>query len=191
MAARKPRPTKAQLAERRAAEWELYCRGWTMPQLAERYGLDVSTISDDLKVYREAIPAQTRESMVERHHTTLADITRRLDALSRLNPPPVVAGKDGTPVMDPETREWVRDYSTQVTALRELRATLAQEAKLAGLNAADKVEVTGSVTFEGSVDAELQELANQLGLQGPVLPPRGHADEVSEGVRGSDADATP
>jgi hypothetical protein len=187
---RKPRPTKAQLAERRAAEWELYCRGWTMPQIGEHYGLDDSTISDDLRQYRDALPPQTREQMIDRHHTTLADITRRLDELSRLDPPPVVAGKDGTPVMDPETRQWVRDYSTQVTALRELRATLAQEAKLAGLNAADKVEVTGNVTFEGSVDAELQELANQLGLQGPVLPPRGHADEVSEGVRGSDADAT-
>jgi hypothetical protein len=186
---RKPRLTKAQLAERRAAEWELYCRGWTMPQIGEHYGLDDSTISDDLRLYRDALPPQTREQMIDRHHTTLADITRRLDALSRLNPPPVVAGKDGAPVIDPETREWVRDYSTQVTALRELRATLAQEAKLAGLNAADKVEVTGSVTFEGSVDAELQELANQLGLQGPVLPSSYAADEVSEGAESADTNS--
>jgi len=94
------------------------------------------------------------------------------------------------PVMDPETQEWVRDYSLQVTALRELRATLAQEAKLAGLNAADKVEVTGNVTFEGSVDAELQALADQLGLQGPVLPARYDAAVLSEGAGSPRTDST-
>lgn len=181
------RLSKAKLAERRAAEWELYCRGWTQPQIAEHFGIDPSTVSDDFKAYRAAMPKQTRDQMIDRHHETLADITRRLDELSRLDPPPVVAGKDGMPVMDPETRQWVRDYSTQVTALRELRATLAQEAKLAGLNAADKVEVSGSVTVAGSVDAELNELAAQLGMQDPIALPSGYAQAgLSEGV-GSDA----
>jgi hypothetical protein len=183
------RLSKAKLAERREAEWELYCGGWTMPQIARHYGLDVSTISDDLRVFRDALPAQTREQMIDRHLTKLADITRRLDAIAALKAPPVTAGTYGEVVRDPETNEVVRDYGGQITALRELRTTLAQEAKLAGLNAADKVEVSGSVAVVGSVDAELQALADQLGMQDPTaLPARCAEDERSEGVRGSDAD---
>lgn len=176
------RLTKAELAERRAAEWELYCRGWTMPQIAREYGLDVSTISDDLRVYRDSVPQQTREQMIERHHETLADITRRLDEISRLMPPPVVAGKDGLPVYDPITKQPVRDYGPQMAALRELRTTLAQEAKLAGLNAADKVEVSGEITVEGSVDAEIRRLTEQLGIQDPAeLAARCAQDELTQG----------
>lgn len=174
-----PRLSKAKLAERRAAEWALYCQGWTQPQIAEHFKIDQSTVSDDFKAYREAMPALSRETMIQRHHDTLADITRRLDEISRLDAPPVTAGKDGDVVRDPETGEVVRDYGAQVTALGQIRATLAQEAKLAGLNAADKVEVSGSVTVAGSVDAELNELAAQLGM---ALPSGPSPAEVSEGA---------
>lgn len=163
-----PRLSKAKLAERRAAEWELYVKGWTMPQIAREYGLDVSTISDDLRMYREALPELDRQQMIQRHHDTLADITKRLDEISRLEAPPVTAGKDGDVVIDPDTGQIVRDYGAQITALGQIRATLAQEAKLAGLNAADKVEVSGSVTVNGPVDQELAELAAQLGIADPA-----------------------
>lgn len=162
------RISKARLAERRAEEWELYVKGWTQPQIAAKYGLDASTVSDDLRVYREALPPQTRETMIQRHHDTLASITRRLEEIAAMPAPPVTAGKDGLPVYDPETRQLVRDYGGQAAALRELRATLAQEAKLAGLNAADKVEVSGNVTVNGPVDQELAELAAQLGIADPA-----------------------
>lgn len=174
-----PRLSKAKLAERRAAEWELYLKGWTQPQIAAHFGIDNSTVSDDFKVYRESLPALSRETMIQRHHDTLADITRRLDEISRLDAPPVTAGKDGTLVVDPKTGQIVRDYGAQIAALGQIRATLAQEAKLAGLNAADKVEVSGSVTVAGSVDAELNELAAQLGM---ALPSGCAQDEVSEGA---------
>ncbi len=165
------RLSKAKLAERRAAEWELYLKGWTQPQIAARFGLDPSTVSDDFKAYRDALPQTPREEMIQRHHDTLASITKRLEEIAAMPAPPVTAGKDGLPVYDPETRQVVRDYAGQATALAQIRATLAQEAKLAGLNAADKVDVSGSVTVNGPVDQELEELANQLGLSTPVLPP--------------------
>lgn len=171
-----PRLSKAKLAERRAAEWELYCQGWTQPQIAEHFGLDQSTVSDDFRAYREALPELSRETMVQRHHDTLASITKRLEEIAAMPAPPVTAGKDGLPVYDPETRQVVRDYAGQATALAQIRATLAQEAKLAGLNAADKVEVTGTVEIQGSVDAELERLAEQLGT---VRPARRAQDESS------------
>lgn len=182
------RLTKAELAERREAEWGLYVNGWTMPQIAKHYGLDVSTISDDLRMYRDAIPAQTRDQMIERHHAKLADITRRLEEIAAMPAPPVTAGAQGLPVIDPDTREVVRDYGGIATALREIRATLAQEAKLAGLNAADKVEVSGKVEVQGSVDAELELLAAQLGT---VLPSGYAPAGLSEGTGSADTNITP
>lgn len=181
------RISKVKLAERREAEWAMYVNGWTMPQIARHQQLDVSTISDDLRMFREALPENTREQMIERHHAKLADIAKRLEEIAAKPAPPVTAGAYGAPVVDPDTGAIVRDYAGQAAALREIRATLAQEAKLAGLNAADKVEVSGSVTFVGSVDQELQELADQLGLLDPTALPAGCTPaELSEGV-GSDA----
>lgn len=174
----KRRWNKAQLAERRRIGWELYCQGWTQYQIAEHFEIDQSTVSDDFKAYRDAVPPQTREQMIQRHHDTLASITKRLEEIAAKPAPPVTAGAQGLPVYDPETREAVRDYAGIATALRELRATLAQEAKLAGLNAADKVEISGEITVEGSVDAEIRRLSEQLGIQDPAdLPPSFAADE--------------
>ena len=188
------RLSKVKLAERRAAEWELYVKGWTMPQIAKHYRLEVSTISDDLRVYREALPELDRQQMIQRHHDTLASITKRLEEIAAMPAPPVTAGKDGDIVRDPTDIDpltgkgrIVRDYGGQATALAQIRATLAQEAKLAGLNAADKVEVSGSVTIADSVDAELQALADQLGM---IPGASQSADGLSEGVEGSDANST-
>jgi len=182
------RISKVKLAERREAEWELYVNGWTMPKIAKHYGLDVSTISDDLRTYRDAMPSATREQMIERHHAKLADIAERLEAIAAKPAPPVTAGKDGDIVRDPTDIDpltgkgrIVRDYGAQAAALREIRATLAQEAKLAGLNAADKVEVSGNVTVDGPVDQELAALAAQLGMTTPVDPSRYAAGELSQG----------
>lgn len=173
------RISKVKLDQRREAEWELYVNGWTMPKIAKHYGLDVSTISDDLREYRTALPSATREQMIERHHAKLADIAERLEAIAAQPAPPVTAGQYGAPVVDPDTGAIVRDYGAQAAALREIRATLAQEAKLAGLNAADKLDVSGSVTVNGPIDQELEELANQLGLSTAVLPSSFAADESS------------
>lgn len=176
--------TRARLAERRAEAWGLYCRGWTQYEIAEHFGLDQSTVSDDLRTFQDALPQQTREQLIAQQLTGLAGITKRLAELAELTPPPVTAGAYGAVVLDPETSEIVRDYGGQITALREWRATLAQLAKLAGLNAADKLEVSGSVTIADSVDAELQALADQLGT---TALPSGYAPaELSEDAGSAD-----
>lgn len=184
--AAKRRWNKTQLAARRQESWELYVNGWTQYQIAEHFEIDQSTVSDDLRLFKDAIPRQTREQMIERHHAKLADITRRLEEIAAMPAPPVTAGTYGAPVIDPDTGAIVRDYAGIATALREIRATLAQEAKLAGLNAADKVEVSGKVEVQGSVDAELERLAAQLGT---VLPSGYAPAELSEGAGSADTNS--
>lgn len=179
--------TKAELIERRAQGWELYVQGWTQREIAEHFGIDQSTVSDDLREYRSGVPKQTREQLIEKHQASLAWATRELRELHDLPAPPVTAGAMGDLVRDPLTDEIVRDYGLKRQTVLDLVRLQEREAKLLGLNAADRVEVSGNVTFEGSVDAELQALADQLGT---VQADERSADEVSEGVRGADADST-
>lgn len=174
------RLSKVRLAERRAEEWDLYVRGKTQPEIARMYGLDTSTICDDLRIHAEGMPPQARNTVIRRHEETIAWAIDELRRLVVLDGVPVTAGKDGYVVMDPETHQVVRDYGARFTAIREVRGYLDREAKLLGLNAADKVEVSGSVTFEGSVDAELQELADQLGMNGPVRTDEQSANELNQ-----------
>jgi hypothetical protein len=181
------RISKARLAQRRAEEWELYVRGKTQQQIADQFSLDHSTVSDDLRIHAESMTPQSRETAVKRHEETIAWAVDQLRELALLDGAPVTAGKDGQVVYDPESGAVVRDYAGRFTAIRELRGYLDREAKLLGLNAADKVEVSGAVTVEGSVDAEIRKLTEQLGIQDPaVLPPSFAPAELSEGV-GSDA----
>jgi hypothetical protein len=185
-----PRLSKAKLAERRAEEWELYCQGWTQPQIAAKFEIDQSTVSDDLRLYREAFPPESREQRIAAHQAGLAWATRRLRELAEKPAPPVTAGALGQLVRDPLTDEVVRDYGLQRQAALDLVRLQEREAKLLGLNAADKVEVSGSVTVAGSVDAELNELAAQLGMQDPTaLPSSFVAAELLECVGSDDTNS--
>lgn len=188
------RLSKARLAERRAQAWELYVGGKTQYQIADQFGLDQSTVSDDLRIHADSMTPQSRDTAVKRHEETIAWAVDQLRELAKMEGAPVTAGKDGNVVRDPERIDpvtgrhaVVRDYTGRFTAIRELRGYLDREAKLLGLNAADKVEVSGAVTVEGSVDAEIRKLTEQLGIQDPAVLPAGYAqDGLSEGV-GSDA----
>jgi hypothetical protein len=177
------RLNKRQLDERRRQGWDLYVAGWTQRQIAEKFGIDQSTVSDDFAALRAETPRQTREQLIEKHQAGLAWATKRLRELAEKPAPPVTAGAQGEIVRDPLTGEIVRDYGLQRQAALDLVRLQEREAKLLGLNAADVVEHTGTVTVAGSVDAELNELAAKLGMQDPAaLPPRYDAAGLSEGV---------
>jgi transcriptional regulator with XRE-family HTH domain len=178
--------SKAELVERRAEAWDLYVQGWTQREIGKHLDVDQSTISDYLRDYRADQPKQTREQLIEKHQAALAWATRRLRELAEKPAPPVTAGQHGDIVRDPLTSEIVRDYSLQRQAALDLVRLQEREAKLLGLNAADVVEVTGSVTVAGSVDAELNELAAQLGM---ALPSGCTPTEVSEGVASADTNS--
>jgi len=179
--------TRAELIERRREGWDLYVAGWTQRQIAEKFGIDQSTVSDDFAALRAETPRQTREQLIEKHQEGLAWATKRLRELAEKPAPPITAGAQGLIVHDPRTGEIVRDYALQRQAALDLVRLQEREAKLLGLNAADVVEHTGTVTVAGSVDAELNELAAKLGMQETaVVPPCYVAEGLSEGV-GSDA----
>lgn len=156
--------TDDRLQARRAEAWTLYCRGWTQRQLSERYGVTQSAISHDLKTYRESMPPVDREEMRRMHLDGTARIKRALHEIAERTPAPMVAGKDGLPVTDPVTGEYVRDYSARMAAYDRLLKVQEREAKLMGLDAAAKVEHSGEVAVVGSIEQEIARLAAQLGV---------------------------
>lgn len=162
------RMTKAELAARQAESWDLYVKGWTQAEIGAKFDLDQSVVSRDLAEYRKSIPSQTREQLIEKHQAGLAWATKRLRELHELEAPPITAGKDGDVVIDPETGAIVRDYGLQRQTALDLVRLQEREAKLAGLDAAAKVEHSGEVAIVDSVNAELARLAESLGIQDTV-----------------------
>ena len=99
---------------------------------------------------REKIAAQPtdidalRQESLDLYH----DIQRRMQALADLNGAPVTAGKDGDVVLDPEDGSVVRDFSARMQALRLAADADKEIRKLHGLDAATKIEHSGSVRYE-------------------------------------------
>lgn len=97
---------------------------------------------------REQIPTPVLDEMRQETLELYAEMNRRALEMVDLIPAPLVAGKDGDLVVDPDTGEYVRDYSGRIKALDFALKVSAERRKLMGLDAAQKVETTGSVRFE-------------------------------------------
>lgn len=172
-----PRQTKSQiqaaairLGERRAEAYHLWITGKTQRFIAEHLGISQQVVSDDVNAYRDSIPAEDRDQMRRDQVQRLQGLRDAMYELATKDGTPITAGKDGDLVIDPDTGQAARDYSTRIQATREISKLDEREAKLLGLNAADKVEVSGSVAIVGSVEQELQKLADELGLNDPSAP---------------------
>ena len=131
---------------------EIYRRymvyGDSQQAIANRFGISQQRVSDILAAATDEVKAQTQQELIRQSQARLAEITARYVELADKVPAPVTAGKDGIVLVDPETKEVVRDYALQLAALAGLRATDAELAKRMGLNAPDKAVVQTSVRYE-------------------------------------------
>lgn len=160
-----PGRSAAEVAAIRRLCWERSCQGWTQDRIAQELGITQTSVSTHLAAFRKAMTPVDRELLRQQHHERARMAHEALSKLAGNNGAPVTAGKDGVVVYDPVTGEVVRDYAGIIAAWRELRAWDEREAKLANLDEqVHKVEQTIDVTVHDSVDAELQALANELGL---------------------------
>jgi hypothetical protein len=144
--------------------WDLYVRGMSQARIGDQYGITQQAVSERLRRYRASIP---EEDLVQRRRAHLDGAlaaTAELWALAHREGAPVAVGKDGVPMRDPVSGEWVRDYSARVNALKELRAWQERESKLLGLDAATKLDVSATVVQTSAVDQEIAELSRLLGV---------------------------
>lgn len=140
--------------------WRLYCQGWTLEALAERDGKSVSTVSEALQQVRDSIPEDTREAVVAEVRDFYRELRKRAMEIAELLPAPMVAGKDGTPVVDPTTGAFVRDYSGRLTAMKTAADMADRERKMLGLDAAVKVEQV--ITDQSAADKAAAEAGKRL-----------------------------
>lgn len=138
-----------QLDEREAEVYRLrVVNRLTQQQVADRLKISQQRVSQIEADARAKLPpldldAMRRESL-ELHYET----QRKALALADMIGVPVTAGKDGDLVVDPTSGEFVRDYSLRLAALDTARKADIEIRKLHGLDAATKIEQSGSVRYE-------------------------------------------
>lgn len=134
------------LEGRNGVIWRDYCAGRTQEALAVEHGISQARVSQIISQVRDSIPEEIREEEVQRSLEMLRELRAGALEIWRSRAAPVTAGKDGTPVMDPEHGEWVRDHTGRLRALETALKVDLRISQLLGLDAATKLDhtVTGA-----------------------------------------------
>jgi len=122
--------------------WEEHCRGVTLRTIAAREGVSVATVHSAIKQVRNSIPEVQREEIRKDIHDLYQHIMREALEIAHMLPPPVVAGKDGKAIEDPENPDLVhRDYSGRLRALETAAAMADRARKMFGVDEATKIDL--------------------------------------------------
>lgn len=122
--------------------------GWTQERCAEHFGISQQRVAEIIAQVRASIPEDSKADLVRASMDLINEVKARALEIADMLPAPVVAGKDGEPVMDPETGQWVRDFSGRLRALETALKADDTLAKRLGLDAASKIESTATVRYE-------------------------------------------
>lgn len=138
------------LEGRNGEVWQRYAiHGWTQARIAEHFGISqarVSTIITEIGKTLSAAP--DGQELIKKSYDFLLDVQRRVMEIADLAGAPVAVGKDGEILYDPDTGAVVRDFSGRLRALETAMKVDAQVAKRFGLDAPDKVQVSGEMKYE-------------------------------------------
>lgn len=129
------------LEERDWTWWTEWISGRTQAAIARDAGVDQSTVSRAIDRVRAVIPESDKEELVRRSVDMLLELQAGALDVWRLAPAPMVAGKDGDYVLDPETQEYVRDHSGRLAALKAAVGVNESVRRLMGLDAAQKLDM--------------------------------------------------
>lgn len=139
---RRPDPERPDLEGRNGRIWRDYCAGKTQAALAAEHGISQGRVSQIISQVRASLPKEDRAEELERSLEMLHELRAGALEVWRMAAAPVTAGKDGDPVMDPETGEWVRDHGGRLRALETALKVDQRIAQLLGLDAAQKVDLS-------------------------------------------------
>lgn len=148
--------------ERDEAIWLAYLKGASQSALAREHGVSQQRISAIIAGIRATLPERSKEELVERSAAFLDWARAQALTLWEMEGAPVTAGKDGDVVYDPETMKIVRDHSGRLAGLRTAVDIEARAAKLLGLDAANRSEVTVSGAETDAMAAVAAEAARRV-----------------------------
>lgn len=123
--------------------WRDYIRkNMTQVELATKYGLSQSRISDILAAVRKEYGQREKADLVVEEIGWLRDVRAEVLAVLDSPPPVMTSGKDGDVVLDPETGEPVRDVSAHLRAADVALRYAARLHAMVGLDEATQLHVT-------------------------------------------------
>lgn len=128
--------------------WHRYAvRMQSQERIAEDLGISQVRVSQIIAEVRALIPPVDRQQMVSASLELIAHVKDQALELVDMAGAPVFVGKDGQIAYD-ENGNVVRDYSMRINALKTALAADDVMAKRLGLDAATKVESSGTVRYE-------------------------------------------
>lgn len=120
----------------------------TFAEIGARFGISTQRAWQIVDAVEKSLPPVDYEAL-RRRSMELHEATQRMALeLAEREGAPVTAGKDGDLVVDPTSGQYVRDYSLRLQALEAARKADVEIRKLMGLDAATKVEQSGTVRYE-------------------------------------------
>jgi transposase len=148
------------LADRRAAEWKLRVRGWSIREIAKHFGISSTTVHDDLEVIRLELADNTKEAVLKYREIELARVdewiragTEQLESLGDIR-----SIEEAADDADAKIR-----VDTIAPLLNSLKGLSERRSKLLGLDHALKTELSGPeggpVKVEDSRNALLAKLS--------------------------------
>jgi hypothetical protein len=143
-----PESESKRLEGRNGAIWrEHSIHGRTQEYLAEKYGVSQQYISQVVAQVRATIGAPDRSALITESIELIREIQARALEIVDMAGAPVAVGKDGTVLIDPDTGAVVRDYSGRLKAMDTALKASDTLAKRLGLDAAQKIESTSTVSY--------------------------------------------
>jgi ribosomal protein S12 methylthiotransferase accessory factor YcaO len=132
-------------AERDARAAQLRAEGWTLQQIADELGYtDKSNARQAIQRALREIVQGPAEQLLQIHLTRLETLYQAaVDVLETEH----VLVSHGRIVKDDDDQP-LPDYGPKLAAMREARAALADFRKAIGLDAAQKIDLTGGVRYE-------------------------------------------
>lgn len=135
-------------AERNSEIWRDYVCGSSQVAIAQKYGISQQRVSQIVQAMRDALGVESRQERSAREVAFLDEVRREAMEIAHGKAAPLVAGKDGDVVRDPETQEVVRDHSGRLAAMSLAVQTSAHIRRALGLDAPVRTEITGGVRHE-------------------------------------------
>lgn len=143
------RASAERLEGRNGEVWRWYSiRGKTQAWIAHHYELSEVRIGQILAEVRNAIPPIDKAELVQESMELIKEVKARAMEIVDMAGAPVAVGKNGVPLIDPDTGEVVRDYSGRLRALDMALKADDTLSKRLGLDSATKVETMATVRVE-------------------------------------------
>jgi hypothetical protein len=152
MTSPRPKLTKGQTGERDRALWRDKVAGWSIPDLAAKYGISDTRVTQICAKIRGDIPRATADDYRRDFADQLDGLRKEMQAIVDAGPAPAFSSK-GDQLWaranpdDYENLTPVMDHAARLAATAQIVSVQARASKLLGLDAAEKAEVDTTVRY--------------------------------------------